>query len=429
MFNNYPYTDAHELNLDFILKKIKELNIIMDEFVVKNAITYHGQWDIINQYGAWAIVEDDIKLYISIQPVPAGIYLYDRNYWEVLIDFTEEIEDIAEIVEALTWKKRYIFIADSYGDAAAAGFDTWIELVPQYMGLDASDFHTVVSNGAAFYTAGVNGTWLQALQAEEDNIDEKEKISNIIVGGWLNDINVSEANVKGAVNMFINYVKTTYPNAKITVMPFDMTLVMNAQHIMTETVKILDVCRYYREALTDAGIGTVNDAAMTFLRNTKFMLPDNRHPNALGEKFLSRCIAGTLLGINVEIPENYATTISGLPNGLSVYGGQSGNWQTWHKGSNAGVIAPSGMELVFDTPQNLSNYSFTFEFDNTCFLPLSGYRQTAYCILIDSSNQRIYPNAILTYMGNSVKVDIFGIHANISHIYLDGMTCSANALY
>ena len=35
MFNNYPYTDFHELNLDWILKKMQELQAQMDELIQK----------------------------------------------------------------------------------------------------------------------------------------------------------------------------------------------------------------------------------------------------------------------------------------------------------------------------------------------------------------------------------------------------------
>ena len=31
LFNKFPYTDAHELNLDFLLQKIKELGVNVDE--------------------------------------------------------------------------------------------------------------------------------------------------------------------------------------------------------------------------------------------------------------------------------------------------------------------------------------------------------------------------------------------------------------
>ena len=91
MFNNYPYTDTHELNLDWILKKIKELKVEIDDFKVVNNITFSGQWDITKQYPAWTIVSDNNIGYVSIQPVPVGVPLSNGNYWVEVIDYTAQI--------------------------------------------------------------------------------------------------------------------------------------------------------------------------------------------------------------------------------------------------------------------------------------------------------------------------------------------------
>ena len=37
-FNRYPYSDIHELNLDWLIAKMKELNIAFEEFKVVNNI-------------------------------------------------------------------------------------------------------------------------------------------------------------------------------------------------------------------------------------------------------------------------------------------------------------------------------------------------------------------------------------------------------
>ena len=73
--NQYPYTDFHELNLDWIIKRMRKLEIDMDEFKVVNNITFSGQWDITKQYPAWTIVNDNNIGYVSIKPVPVGVVL------------------------------------------------------------------------------------------------------------------------------------------------------------------------------------------------------------------------------------------------------------------------------------------------------------------------------------------------------------------
>lgn len=97
-FNKYPYSDMHELNLDWLIAKMKELNIAFDEFKVINQITFSGAWDITKQYPAWTIVSDNNIGYVSIQPVPAGVLLTDGNYWREVIDYTAQIAGLQQRV-------------------------------------------------------------------------------------------------------------------------------------------------------------------------------------------------------------------------------------------------------------------------------------------------------------------------------------------
>lgn len=84
-FNDFPYTDFHELNLSWIIKKILELNETVKEFVSLNAIKYADpiQWDITRQYEKNTVVIDPITgtAYLSVQPVPSGVSIYNTDYW------------------------------------------------------------------------------------------------------------------------------------------------------------------------------------------------------------------------------------------------------------------------------------------------------------------------------------------------------------
>lgn len=99
--DKYPYTDFHELNLDWILKAIRELGIKMDEFEAVNKITFSGAWDITSQYPAWTVVDDNNIGYISVQPVPAGILLNNTDYWRVITDYSSQIAGMQAAIIAL----------------------------------------------------------------------------------------------------------------------------------------------------------------------------------------------------------------------------------------------------------------------------------------------------------------------------------------
>ena len=86
MFNSYPYTDAHELNLDFILKKMKEMGISVEELKTKldsmgddlqAQIDYLTDW--VNNYSdAWAksVIEKYLQTGIYVEITDAGFIVY-----------------------------------------------------------------------------------------------------------------------------------------------------------------------------------------------------------------------------------------------------------------------------------------------------------------------------------------------------------------
>ena len=89
--NQFPYSDFHSLNLDFILKEIKRLAMEMDSFTVVNKIAYADpiDWNITSQYPAFNIVYDEASstLKISKQPVPQGVSINNTDYWTIVSPF------------------------------------------------------------------------------------------------------------------------------------------------------------------------------------------------------------------------------------------------------------------------------------------------------------------------------------------------------
>ena len=93
LFDQFPYTNFHELNLDWLLRMMKELNSIVENFVALNTIKYADpiQWNITTQYEANTVVVDPQSgtAYISTKAVPSGVALTNTDYWSVI--FTLDI--------------------------------------------------------------------------------------------------------------------------------------------------------------------------------------------------------------------------------------------------------------------------------------------------------------------------------------------------
>ena len=108
-FNEYPYTNFHELNLDMILHLMKKLNAEWDEFTAVNKITNAGAWDITKQYQAWTVVSDNNIGYISLKPVPAGVAITNTEYWGVIADYDILITDLSNRISMLeTFTEGYV---------------------------------------------------------------------------------------------------------------------------------------------------------------------------------------------------------------------------------------------------------------------------------------------------------------------------------
>lgn len=98
--NIYPYSNFHELNLDWIIAQIKATNEKLVDYIKLNTIKYSDplQWDITRQYETNTVVIDEVTgyAYLSMQSVPSGIAITRTDYWLPIFNvFTiyEQIKD------------------------------------------------------------------------------------------------------------------------------------------------------------------------------------------------------------------------------------------------------------------------------------------------------------------------------------------------
>ena len=85
-----PYTNFHDLNLDWIIEVLNEFNTKLTNFVSLATIKYADpiQWNITSQYEANTVVVDrNGNAYLSVKPVPSGVSLDRVEFWTKIGNF------------------------------------------------------------------------------------------------------------------------------------------------------------------------------------------------------------------------------------------------------------------------------------------------------------------------------------------------------
>lgn len=87
-----PYTNFHDLNLDWIIEVLNEFNTKLSNFVSLATIKYADpiQWNITSQYETNTVVVDSNgNAYLSVRPVPSGVSLDRTEFWTKIGNFDE----------------------------------------------------------------------------------------------------------------------------------------------------------------------------------------------------------------------------------------------------------------------------------------------------------------------------------------------------
>lgn len=96
-----PYTNFHDLNLDWIIEVLNEFNTKLTDFVSLATIKYADpiQWDITNQYEANTVVVDSRgNAYLSVRPVPSGVSLDRTEFWTKIGNFDALWADVKKAI-------------------------------------------------------------------------------------------------------------------------------------------------------------------------------------------------------------------------------------------------------------------------------------------------------------------------------------------
>lgn len=99
-----PYTNFHDMNLDWIIEALNEFNRKLANFVSLNTIKYADpiKWGITSQYAQNTLVLDpqDGTAYLSVQPVPQGVQITNTDYWTPVFTLQNFIDPLKAAITA-----------------------------------------------------------------------------------------------------------------------------------------------------------------------------------------------------------------------------------------------------------------------------------------------------------------------------------------
>ena len=284
--NQFPYVNFHDLNLDWIIKCVRDNNVSVAEFAEQ--LTEMGIR--VDEFQEYIDSLDETIQHKIDEELPAAIQ--------------HEIETGGfNQVLGLSHKRRIVFIGDSYGDGWTPDgtFPNWAVKVAGIFGLSNSDYVLASQGGAGFRVPASDPTrYVPSLINEAyEGISNPETVTDVVFGLGYNDY-VSyddQSTIKNGIVTAITTSKQKFPNARNHIFGIGFTTNKEIQK------KLASVYKAYQTANADYDFHNISDSLM-FLTNFS---TDGIHPLESGQTNIALNIARILNG---GTPFNYTTLLA-----------------------------------------------------------------------------------------------------------------------
>ncbi len=363
-WHEYPYTDFHELNLSWILKKMRQIDVRMTDFEAVNKFKFYGDWEITKSYPIWSIVSgEDDNGYLAIQNVPAGITLDNEDYWvkvanysalyadvqrriialeedneqihngqdqmqQDIADMQQDITDTNELLATTTTElttkilkvlnsRKILIFGDSYTDDAFRSdsrtpFSTALASYLSNYPLIQFENHSL--DGGRF-SDNITTTYSNRVNAITTafNVDE---VTDILFIGGFNDRNYTSAEIMTGIENAIANARTRFPNARISIGHMGWSGRLASDDRLLLATKTIDV---YRNASTK-GAGYMTNFEYT-LHDYELFMSDGVHPDSEGIAELAKQVALYIISGTCDVHYKYRsrTYSSGMDFTSSTY--------------------------------------------------------------------------------------------------------------
>lgn len=373
---NMPYTNLHELNLDWVIKNVKKVSDNI-ESTSENAQIATDK-------------ANESKLY------------------------AEQAQEAVQTLSGI--RRRYIMLGDSYGQgwSPEEQSDGWTIRIKNILGVSNEDFYTNSIGGVGFCNT-INGqNWLTMLSGI--NATNPETITDIVVAGGYNDKSYSTTDIISAITSFLSIAKNLYPNAIVRI-----GMIAYSFETTGNIVKLLSnvLVAYQRTPFLNTNGVYMNNVENT-LSNSFYMSPsDKHHPNNVGLGFLAMNIINCIKTGTCDVFHaqgsyiTYATGVSGGANALYMH-----------------TEVENNLVKVGVNPGNISG---TFTYSSSTLDILVGTYDGLVCINGDT-NKNLYQNInviVRKTTGTSYRetTAIVYISKNEFHIVLHMLNDTDNGFY
>lgn len=298
---NFPYTNFHDLNLDWILKEMKNF---LDHYSEINQNIDNGLGSLTDKTneGLDSLTDKTNEGNESITQNTES-QLDTLNDWYHL-HYTL-LENLIDSVQRRS--HNVILISDSYGTRQNSQGKTWFEVFRDMT--NCTLMASVAYPGGGFY----QGNLLTAFQNIESTIKYPETVTDIIIACGANDITYDYQGIRSGISDFATYCKTQYPNAKIYLA--HIGIIFDSEKMTDRYNKSL---RAYRDCIF---------YGMLYIGNSEYILKDsdlitntdNTHPSLEGVSEIGRQLAnmfltgnGTVCYTKLPTMNSQTSAISGL---------------------------------------------------------------------------------------------------------------------
>lgn len=271
--NMFPYTNFHDMNLDWIIWQVKHNKDSIEQF--SEQLTQMGV-DI-----------DEFREYI--ENIDSEIQQEVQTQVPIAINHEIQTGGFNNLLSQ-SHKRRIVFIGDSYGDGWTPDgtFPNWIEKCAQLMQLASGDYIHVSQGGAGFSKPSSAGMQYvpNMINYAYEHISNPVTVTDVIIGMGYNDYNSDGTTIKNGIITAVNTCKQKFPTARVHIFAIGFCTNLENQN------KLGKVYTAYKTTLADFQFYNISEE----LNNPSTFSTDGIHPLENGQQNIAMGVIRGLYG-------------------------------------------------------------------------------------------------------------------------------------